>query len=336
MGASSDFITVTLLKSDVFSETQSGHLAADPSTRLTRRRLDRLPLWSRGIGRLLAAREARALRRLEGIAGLPQLIRQDRDNLIRSWIEGTPLQLSGGLDRAWTRDAHRLLRQMHRRGVTHNDLAKPQNWLITPEGRAAVIDLQLASVHRRRGLIFRLARYEDLRHLLKQKQRFAPELLTPTARRLLARRSLPSRLSRGTLKPLYNFVTRRLLNWSDGEGLGADMGARIAAGEARLNALPGVRRSCLCPYQKAGGVGLYAFIESDRAPSESRAEADHIQPVPALPRGPEGRLRRDLLALVAENRVAEVDPLLAEDPATARIMAPIIAGRLNLTDRYIR
>jgi hypothetical protein len=114
------------------------------------------------------------------------------------------------------------------------------------------------------------------------------------------------------------------------------MGARIAAGEARLNALPGVRRSCLCPYQKAGGVGLYAFIESDLAPSESRAEADHIQPVPALPRGPEGRLRRDLLSLVAENRVAEVDPLLAEDPATARIMAPIIAGRLNLTDRYIR
>ena len=47
-----------------------------------------------------------------------------------------------------------LARQMRRAGVTHNDIAKPQNWLMTPDGRAAVIDFQLATVHRRRGKLF--------------------------------------------------------------------------------------------------------------------------------------------------------------------------------------
>ena len=46
---------------------------------------------------------------------------------------------------------HKLLREMRRAGVTHNDIAKPQNWLMTPEGRAAVIDFQLASVHESAG-----------------------------------------------------------------------------------------------------------------------------------------------------------------------------------------
>ena len=62
----------------------------------------------------------------------------DRDGLYRSWTEGTPLHLARPADPAWYRDAHRLLREFRRRGITHNDLAKPQNWLMTPDGRAAV------------------------------------------------------------------------------------------------------------------------------------------------------------------------------------------------------
>ncbi|NNE52937.1 MAG: serine/threonine protein kinase [Sulfitobacter sp.] len=336
MSARIEFIPVTLLKRDVFSETQSGHLADDADTRLTRRQLDRLPLWSRGIARYLARREARALRRLQEVDGVPRLIRSDPEGLIRSWLEGVPLQLAGRLHRTWADDAHRLLRQMHRLGVTHNDLAKPQNWLVTPDGRAAVIDLQLASVHRRRGLIFRLARYEDLRHLLKQKQRFAPELLTPTARRLLERRSWPSHLSHRTLKPVYNFVTRKVFRWSDSEGIGADMADRMASARDRILSLPGVTEVALAPFQRPGGLGLYAFVETAQASAPGAgAEADLVQTVSALPRFSDGQVRADLLVLVAENRVEEIGVFLEGEPTLAEIMRPIVEGRLNLTDRYI-
>ena len=55
----------------------------------------------------------------------------------------------------------------------HNDLAKEQNWLRGRDGRAYLIDFQLASRFRRRSKLFRIAAYEDLRHLLKHKRRYA-------------------------------------------------------------------------------------------------------------------------------------------------------------------
>ncbi len=337
MSAQPEFIVEAILKRDAFSEIQSGHFAAETSTRLTRRRLDRLPLWSRGIGRYLAAREARALKALEGVHGVPRLISFDRTGLIRSWIDGSPLHQVGSINRRWSDDAHRLLRQMHQRGVTHNDLAKPQNWLATPDGHVALIDMQLATVHRSRGRLFRLAKYEDLRHLLKQKQRFAPELLTPTARRLLKRRSWPSRVWRATAKPVYNFVTRRLLNWSDNEGSGKELPSRIEAVQAALLAAPGVRDAVIVPFPQPGGTGIYAFVETDSSKTpNAEAAPDLLQVVKQLPRSAEGHIRTEVLALIAENRIEELEALLVHDPELAAILKPIAEARLNLTDRYIR
>ncbi|MDJ0640994.1 MAG: serine/threonine protein kinase [Paracoccaceae bacterium] len=331
-----EFVPVTLLKRDAFSETQLGHYSGDPDTRLIRRRLDTLPLWSRWIGRYLAAREARALELLEDVRGVPRLIHSDRAGLVRSWIEGSPLHQVGEIDRRWADDAHLLLREIHRRGVTHNDLAKPQNWLVTPDGYAALIDMQLATVHRRRGLLFRIGKYEDLRHLLKQKRRYAPDMLTPTARRLLERRSWVSRLWWATLKPVYNVVTRRLLNWSDSEGHGKSLELRNEAVQECLLGTPGVRDVAVLKYPRPGGTGLYAFVESDD--TEIRgvdAAPDLLQIVPKLPRSREGRVRTDILALIAENRIEELESLMKDDPDFAAIVAPIANGRLNLTDRYI-
>ena len=212
------FVPETVLKRDIFSETIRGHLVEDPSRRVVLRKLDGVPWYARPVAWVLARKEIRGLRAVQGVEGTPDLLRVDRVGLLRGWSEGTPLQLARPGDPAFYRDAKRLLRQMRRRGVTHNDIAKPQNWLMTPEGRAAVIDFQLASVHRRQGVLFRTMAREDLRHLLKQKRAYAPELLTATERRMLARKSLPSRLWMATAKPVYNFVTRRLMNWSDGEG----------------------------------------------------------------------------------------------------------------------
>ena len=118
------------------------------------------------------------------------------------------------------RAARRLVAALHRRGVAHNDLAKETNWLVTPTGQPAIVDFQLALVSRRRGRLFRSLAREDLRHLLKHKRTYCPERLTARERRILARPALVSRLWMATGKPVYTFITRRLLGWADREGAG--------------------------------------------------------------------------------------------------------------------
>lgn len=162
--ATATFVPETVHKRDVFSETISGRLEGVDDFPVVLRRLDRVPGYAKPLAWWLARREIQGLKAVQGIEGCPVLVRVDKTGLLRSWTQGTPLQLAKPADAAWYRDARRLLRQMRRAGVTHNDIAKPQNWLMTPEGRAAVIDFQLASVHRRRGRMFRVMAREDLRH----------------------------------------------------------------------------------------------------------------------------------------------------------------------------
>ncbi|MYM55164.1 phosphotransferase [Thalassovita mangrovi] len=334
-----DFVPETVLKRDIFSETISGHLASDPSVKVALRKLDGVPWYARPLSQFLARREARGLRAVQGIEGVPVLLAADRAGILRIWSQGTPLHLAKPSNPEWYRDAKRLLRDMKRRGVCHNDIAKPQNWLMTPDGRAAVIDFQLASVHKRRGKLFRIAAREDLRHMLKQKRAFAPHLLTASERRMLARKSLPSRIWMATGKKLYNFVTRRLMNWSDSEG----SENRIekdgpAIREALLQA--GARDVAFAAYAlPAGGVGLYAFVEGDLSASalpQSEPKPNLAQIVATLPRDAEGEVRADLLELIATNRLDELEQLLRDAPELADVVNAIAAGRLNLTDRRLR
>ena len=265
----------------------------------------------------------------------------DRDGLFRTWTDGAPLHLSRPAHAGFYGDARRILRDMRRLGVTHNDLAKPQNWLMTPDGGAAVIDFQLASLHRRRNWRFRLMAYEDLRHLLKQKRSFAPELLTPKEKRILATKSLPARIWLKTVKPVYNAVTRGLFNWSDGEGTGDRLDLEGPAIIAALTSVPGVRAAALCTYaQPAKGAGIYAFVEAAETVTAEQARAalgplqvENLQIVSALPRGPDASPRDDLLRLIALNQMTELDAALSREPQVAGVMKPIIAGRLNFTDR---
>lgn len=334
-----DFVPETVLKRDIFSETISGHLASDPSIKVALRKLDGVPWYARPLSQFLARKEARGLRAVQGIEGVPVLLAADRAGILRVWSQGTPLHLAKPSDPEWYHDAKRLLRDMKRRGVCHNDIAKPQNWLMTPDGRAAVIDFQLASVHRRRGKLFRIAAREDLRHMLKQKRAFAPHLLTASERRMLARKSLPSRIWMATGKKLYNFVTRRLMNWSDSEG----SENRIekdgpAIREALLQA--GARDVAFAAYAlPAGGVGLYAFVEGDLSANDlpqSDPKPNLAQIVAALPRDAEGEVRADLLELIATNRLDELEQLLGNAPELTEVVNTIAAGRLNLTDRRLR
>jgi RIO-like serine/threonine protein kinase len=170
------------------------------------------------LARWLLRREARALAAAEQVAGVPRLLDRQRDRLLRSWIEGRPMQRARPSDPLWFREARRLLRSLHRVGVTHNDTAKEPNWLVDAEGRPALVDFQLAWVDRRRGALFRLLAREDLRHLCKHKRSYCPQALTRSERALIERPSVGARLLRAGPKPLYNLVTRRLLGWEDDEG----------------------------------------------------------------------------------------------------------------------
>lgn len=176
--------------------------------------------WTLPLARYLARREAKALRALAGVADVAQLRGWDGRILTRSWIPGQPLHLAGASDPRFFDQLRRLVVALHRHNVVHNDLAKQPNVLVRSDGRPALVDFQLAAVHRRRGRWFRLCAREDLRHVAKHKRRYFEERLTPRERALLARKSLPARVWMRTGKPVYLFVTRRLLGWSDREGAG--------------------------------------------------------------------------------------------------------------------
>lgn len=336
------FLPETVHKRDIFSETISGTLEGVENFPVVLRKLDGVPFYAKPIAWFLARKEIRGLKAVQGIEGAPVLVRVDKVGLLRSWTQGTPLQLAKPTDPAFYKDAKRLLREMRRAGVAHNDIAKPQNWLMTHEGRAAVIDFQLASVHRKGSKFLRVLAREDLRHLLKQKRAYAPELLTASEHRMLAQKALPARIWMATGKKLYNFITRKLMNWSDGEGTEDRIERDGPALDKALRPLPEISDLALCTYAlPAKGVGLYVFVETALTGSDLEKllpspAPEAVQPVAKLPRAADGSLRMDALQLIATNRLDELEQLCASEPELAEDLKPIIAQRLNLTDRILR
>jgi len=158
---------------------------------------------------------------VSGLAATPQLLRWDGRRLDRSYLDGAAMyQRPPRDDVAYFRNARRLLQQLHRRGLAHNDLAKEANWLVLADGSPAVIDFQLATHGHPRSRWIRLLAREDLRHLLKHKRTYCPQALTPVERRVLKRHSWLREAWFATGKPIYRFITRRVLKWEDNEGQG--------------------------------------------------------------------------------------------------------------------
>lgn len=179
--------------------------------------------WARALALHLMRREHRALSRLalgSGIEGVPRILDFGLMQLTRSWIDGEPMQIAKPRDPEYFRAALRLLRRLHAANVIHNDLAKETNWLVTPEGRPALVDFQLAMTLTRRGALARALGHDDLRHLLKHKRTYLPERLSAREKRILARQSVVSRIWMATGKKVYLFVTRKILRWRDREGAG--------------------------------------------------------------------------------------------------------------------
>jgi len=170
------------LKKDIFGEVS---LRNDEAGLRVVRDASMARPWARWLARRLLAREARALASMDDIAGIPELLRVE---------------------------------QLHRQDVVHNDLAKEPNWLVMENGQPGIIDFQLAWYSPKRGRLFRLLAREDVRHLLKHKRTYCPEHLTAREHAILARPTVPSRIWMRGGKPVYLFITRRILGWADREG----------------------------------------------------------------------------------------------------------------------
>lgn len=211
-----------LLKKDLFGEVwmtrSGGEVCVLRDTRPAR-------WWLAWLARRLMRREMRALVALTGINGVPRLLASDRHQLRRSFVAGVPLFEGRPQDPGYFRAAARLLRRLHRAGVVHNDLAKEPNLLVRDNGSPAFIDFQLAWHAPGRNRLFRIAAREDIRHLLKHKRTYCPDLLSKREHAILASPSLLSRTWMGVVKPVYLLVTRRIFGWSDREGA-ADRGHR--------------------------------------------------------------------------------------------------------------
>lgn len=212
----SDFQLEKCLKADELGRIELGTLG---ETRVIRRLAIGGLLGP--IARMLLAREARALSmlmqanpKLEGVADLIHVC--GRRELFRSWIEGQPLHLVQRLPANFFELLEDLLGELHRQGVAHNDLHKEPNILVTPEGRPALVDFQLASVHRLSSKGLRRRAAEDFRHIQKHAVRYANR--DSKRRSKSNERGLVARVWMATGKPLYNWITRRLIQRSDSEG----------------------------------------------------------------------------------------------------------------------
>jgi RIO-like serine/threonine protein kinase len=207
----------TLLKADELGRID---IVERDGVRMIRRDVRAARWWARAFARGAAAREARALAKLDGIDGVPPLLGWDGHELLRGYIAGQPMQQAQPRDPAYYREALRLLAQLHRRGIVHNDLAKEPNWLVRNDGSPALVDFQIAWTRGRRGRLFRLLAREDLRHLLKHKRTYCDHALSKRQHAMLKNPAWHSRLWRATGKRLYKLVARRVFGYWDNEGKG--------------------------------------------------------------------------------------------------------------------
>lgn len=138
-----------------------------------------IPALTRPLARWLLARERRAIERLAGLEGFPQLLaRVDADALLIGVLPGRAMhgEVFGDDPRRWAAALRERVRAMHERHVFHLDLRQPQNLLADDARGLAVVDFGAAIAPGPLGrLLFgRLLAWVDRQAVLKYLARFAP------------------------------------------------------------------------------------------------------------------------------------------------------------------
>ena len=143
------------------------------------------------VGRFLLGREVRALRRLEGLPGIPsQAFRVDALSMAARFVPGRALADTpdGPFSTEFLVALETLLRQVHARGLVHLDTRGGNNLLMQPDGRPGIIDFQAALSTRwmpraLRGWLEDM----DLSGIYKKWQRWQPDTLGDERQALLDR-----------------------------------------------------------------------------------------------------------------------------------------------------
>ena len=212
-----------ILKQDMFGSVELIHFngSGTNSQLAICRDINCARWWVRYLARYLARRELKALNKLQQAQvaeqQVPRVLHAAQGRVVRSYIPGKPLHIHRKPSVVFFTELKELLTQIHRAKVTHNDLAKEPNILVTDDGRPALIDMQLASCG---GLFYKTRCREALRHILKHQRTYQPQSLSDAELEILANKLWLSKVWMACVKPIYLFVTRRLLHWSDREGAG--------------------------------------------------------------------------------------------------------------------
>jgi predicted Ser/Thr protein kinase len=142
--------------------------------------------FRRFVAPLLIAREAKALRALNDTPGVPKYFgKVDRLAFAMEFIEGTPVAdfAEGELDPIVFPRVQEVIDAVHARGVSHGDLKRRSNLLVTPDKQIYLIDFAAATVGRRRFNPFvnwlqkSMAEIDD-KSLPRIKKFAAPDLMT--------------------------------------------------------------------------------------------------------------------------------------------------------------
>ncbi|HMO47543.1 MAG TPA: hypothetical protein PKB14_16115 [Rubrivivax sp.] len=143
------------------------------------------------VGRFLLGREVRALRRLQGIDGIPAMaFRVDALSMAARFVPGRPLAdiPKGPVSTDFLLALEALLRRVHARGLVHLDTRGGGNLLIRPDGTPGIIDFQAAlSTRRLPRALRRWFEDMDLSGIYKKWQRWQPDTLGEERQRQLER-----------------------------------------------------------------------------------------------------------------------------------------------------
>lgn len=142
------------------------------------------------VAPLLVYREIRALRILDEVQGVPGFIRKLSGRTFL--IEFIPAKRTGTVKEEidWTQFIQRveaLINELHDKGVVHGDLRNTTNILMTPQQRPVFVDF-VSAVHCGHRfnifslILFRLCLPIDHGAVFKLKEKYAPQLITPTER----------------------------------------------------------------------------------------------------------------------------------------------------------
>ena len=163
------------------------------------------PLFSALLGKLLAGREARALLKLDSVAGVPRLLGQSGSRaLYMEWLDGISVKEALTQETDWPTflaELENTLREIHSQGVAHCDLRGLSNILVGPDQKPYVIDFVSCFFAGSRwgflrSWVFRRFCEADRQALLKLRQRVAPESMNTADAELIAHSGVFSRAMR--------------------------------------------------------------------------------------------------------------------------------------------